>query len=145
MRVIVDANLVFSAILNTNGKIADLLINTDKLELIAPNFLRVEVKKYHTKLMKISKLSLEEVEEIEFQLEKNIKFISEELIDDWAWVKAFELTKGIDEKDTPYIAFCLFFDCKVWTGDKKLITGLAKKDFHELILTNELYEIIRIS
>ena len=140
MRVIVDANLVFSAILNTNGKIADLLINADQLELIAPNFLRIEVKKYHSKLMKISKLSFEEVEEIEFQLEKNIKFISEEQIPDWAWIKAYELTKGIDEKDTPYIAFCLFFDCKVWTGDKKLMTGLAKKGFLDLIMTNELYE-----
>lgn len=28
MRIIVDANIVFSAILNTNSKIADLLLNS---------------------------------------------------------------------------------------------------------------------
>ena len=48
MRIIVDANIVFSAILNTNGKIGDLLINSGKyVEFIAPDFLRVEIKKHY--------------------------------------------------------------------------------------------------
>lgn len=37
MKVIVDANIVFSALLNTNGKIGDLLLNSNNLiEFIAP-------------------------------------------------------------------------------------------------------------
>ena len=44
MRVIVDANIVFSGILNSKGKIGDLLINSRKhLEFIAPDFLREEI------------------------------------------------------------------------------------------------------
>lgn len=58
MRIIVDANIVFSAILNTNGKIGDLLINSGKyVEFIAPDFLRVEIKNHYTRLVKISGLT----------------------------------------------------------------------------------------
>lgn len=47
MRIIVDANIVFSAILNTNGKIGDILINGGKrFEFIAPDFLRYEIKSH---------------------------------------------------------------------------------------------------
>lgn len=31
MRIIVDANIIFSAILNTNGKIGDLLLNSHNI------------------------------------------------------------------------------------------------------------------
>jgi len=45
VKIIVDANIVFSAILNTNGKIGDLLINGgSRIEFIAPEFMRFEIK-----------------------------------------------------------------------------------------------------
>lgn len=143
-RLIVDANLIFSGILNTEGKIADILLNsTDKLTFIAPNFLRHEVKKYHWKIAKLSKLTIFEVEEIEYQLFKNITFITEALIPNEFWTKAFALTNGIDVKDTPYVAYGLFFDCKIWTGDKKLQKGLIQKGYNKLILTDELHKFLK--
>ena len=55
MRIIVDANIVFSAILNTNSKIADLLLNSKGIfDFIAPDFLLTETKKYHKKISLIS-------------------------------------------------------------------------------------------
>lgn len=72
MRVIVDANIVFSAILNTNGKIGDILINGGKrFEFVAPNFLRYEIKSHYTKLIKISGLTIDEIQESEFQIYKS--------------------------------------------------------------------------
>jgi predicted nucleic acid-binding protein len=42
VKIIVDANIIFSGILNSNGKIGDLLINSkDVLQFIAPEFLRI--------------------------------------------------------------------------------------------------------
>lgn len=143
MKLIIDANIVFSAILNTNGKIADLLLNSnDKLSFLAPSFLRSEIRKHHSKISKVSKLKPSEILDLEFLLFNKIIFMSEEILDDWAWERAFELTKDIDEKDTPYVAFGLFFECKIWTGDKKLLSGLSKKGFDEIILTNDLYAIV---
>ncbi len=47
MKIIVDANIVFSAILNTNSKIADLLLNSKGFfDFIAPDYLLTETKKY---------------------------------------------------------------------------------------------------
>lgn len=75
MRVIVDANIVFSAILNSNGKIGDLLINSRRsLNFIAPDFLRTEIRKHHPRLVKISKMTLEQVRESEFKVCNGITF-----------------------------------------------------------------------
>ena len=142
MRLIVDANIVFSAILNTNGKIGDLLINSNAyFSFIAPNFLRTEIRSHYTKLIKISGLTLEEIQEAEFQVYKGIQFISEEQIKVTQWIAADDLVKDIDPKDTHYIAYSKHFRCKIWSGDKSLIKGLEKKNFKNFISTNELYQL----
>ena len=73
MRFIVDANMVFSGILNTNGKIGDLLINSKPhFTFIAPEFLRTEIRTHYPRLVKISGLTIEEVQEAEFHLYKDV-------------------------------------------------------------------------
>ncbi len=140
MKIIVDANIVFSGILNSNGKIGDLLVNSKKqFEFIAPDCLRVEIRKHHTRLAKISGLTLDDIIESEIQICKDITFISEEQIKPTAWVKAQELTRGIDPKDTHYVAFSKHFKCKIWSSDKVLKKGLEKKGFTNIITTDELF------
>lgn len=142
MRVIVDANIVFSAILNTNGKIADLLINSKKyLDFIAPDFLRTEIRKHYPKLIKISGLTPEQLQESEFQVYKDIKFISEEQISIAAWEFAYKVTKDVDPNDTPYVAYSRHFRCKIWSGDKALIKGLENKGFKSFLSTDEVFVI----
>lgn len=57
MKFIVDANMVFSGILNTNGKIGDLLINSKLyftfIAPIAAEFLRTEIRNHYARLVKI--------------------------------------------------------------------------------------------
>ena len=105
MKIIVDANIVFSGILNTNGKIADLLINSHKhFDFIAPNFLRTEIKKHHVRLAKISKLSLEQVKEAEKQICNEITFIEENKLKESVWRNAQKLTDDVDPKDVVYVS-----------------------------------------
>lgn len=142
MKIVVDANIVFSGILNTKGKIGDLLINSRGLiDLIAPDFLRNEIRKHYAKLVKISKLSIEQIIESEFQICKGIEFISEEQIIKTNWEIAFNLVKDVDEKDIHYVAFSKQFNRKIWSGDKQLIRGLKKKEFDGFISTEDLYII----
>ncbi|MCL2327895.1 MAG: PIN domain-containing protein [Bacteroidetes bacterium] len=142
MKIIVDANIVFSGILNTNGKIGDILINSGKIfSFIAPDFLRSEIYLHYDKLMKISKLSLEQVREAEYQICKSITFVSEEQIHLPNWLFAEKLVTGIDPKDIVYVAYAKQFKCKLWTGDKKLINGLAEKNYHNVVTTNDLFDI----
>ena len=142
MKIIVDANIIFSGILNTKGKIGDLLINSlGLIDFIAPDFLRVEIRKHYKRIVKISKLSIEDIVESEFQICKDIKFISEEQISNTNWHTAYGLVEDIDEKDIHYVAFSLQFNRKIWSGDKQLIKGMTKKGFHEFLTTDELFKI----
>lgn len=140
MKIIVDANIVFSGILNSNGKIGDLLINSQKhFEFIAPYFLQSEIFKHYSQLCKISGLSIEQVREAEFQVCKEIIFISEEQINAEYWLRAQKLVADIDPADIHYVAFSKHFKCKIWSGDKQLMRGLAKKGFANFITSNELF------
>lgn len=142
MKIIVDANIIFSGILNTNGKIGDLLINSKKhFDFIAPDFLRLEISKHYSRLTKISGLPLSRVRGTESLVCKDITFISEELVKSSTWFSAQKLTADIDLKDVHYVAFSKHFRCKIWSGDKRLMKGLAKKGFHNFISTNELFKL----
>lgn len=73
VKFIVDANIVFSGILNTNGRIGDLLINSKEyFTFIAPDFLRTEIRKHYSRLMKIAEMTLGDVQEAEFQVCKGL-------------------------------------------------------------------------
>ncbi|MCL2073252.1 MAG: PIN domain-containing protein [Marinilabiliaceae bacterium] len=142
MKIVIDANIVFSGLLNSNGRIGDLLINSNPyFSFIAPDFLRTEIYKHYDKLLKVSKLTLEQLLEAEYHIYKSITFVSEEQISDDSWAFANELVSDIDPKDIVYVAFSRQFDCKLWTGDKKLINGLAPKKYHNIWTTDDLFFI----
>jgi predicted nucleic acid-binding protein len=104
-------------------------------------FLRIEIKKHHGKLAKISSLPISKIVESEFQVCKDIKFISEEQIQKANWETAYELVKDIDEKDIHYVAFSKQFGMRIWSGDKRLIRGLKRKGFDNFVSTDELHSV----
>jgi predicted nucleic acid-binding protein len=139
---IVDANIVFSGILNSNGKIGDLLINSKKyFNFIAPEFLRFEIRDKYTRLQSISGLAIEQVMEAEYQICKDITFISEQQIDGKFWKEAYNIVHDIDIKDIEYVAYAKQFRCKIWSGDKKLFKGLTQKGFINIITTDDIFEL----
>lgn len=142
MRFVLDAIVVFSGILNTNSKIGDLLINsTAYFDFIAPDFLRSEIRNHYSRLVRLSGLTIKDIQEAEFQVYKDILFISEEQIKISNWIASDALTADVDPKDTHYVAYSKQFHCKIWSGDKKLIKGLSAKGFTNFITTNELYKL----
>jgi predicted nucleic acid-binding protein len=81
MKIVVDTNLIFSALVNTNGKIGDLLLNSDKyFHFYSCSYMRYEIEKHWDKLLKVSKLSDKDLKEAQFRLFRKIHFINEELI-----------------------------------------------------------------
>src|SRR5450759_2305626 len=75
------------------------------------------------KISKISKLSIIEIENVENKITKPIIFLSGIHIPGNKWILAENMVKDIDNKDTPYVAFSLFYKCKIWSGDKVLGNG----------------------
>lgn len=79
--------------------------------------------------------------EAEYQLCKDITFISEEQISHSFWIEANELVKDIDLDDIHYVAYAKQFKCKIWSGYKKLIKGLKAKGFVNIFTTDDVFEI----
>ena len=86
-------------------------------------------------------MDIEEILEAEYQVSKDIIFISEQQIDDRCWAEAHALVYDIDIKDIQYLAYAKQFRCKIWSGDKKLISGLKKKGFTGILTTDELFDL----
>ncbi len=144
-KIIVDTNIVFSGILNSNSRIGDLLLNSHPyLEFYSVNYLRIEIEKHKSKLMEISGLLEEEVDESKFQILKNITFISEEQIPFEIWHKAANFVRDVDMDDIAFVALSEFMEIKLWTGDKKLKEGLIAKGFDRCFTTEEVYELRKV-
>ena len=78
MKIVVDTNIVFSAIPNTESKIGDLLMNSEAIfEFRSAMYLKEEIEKHEGKLMTISELTKDEIEQSTEQVFSYIKFISE--------------------------------------------------------------------
>lgn len=140
MIVIVDANIIFSAIINPLNTIGRPFLS--KLHghiFISPNFLKKEILKHHSKILKITKYDIEEFDAIKSTLYHRIEFYSGNLISKECWNHANGIMKGGDEKDIPYLAMALFFESKIWTGDKILRTYLEAKGLNICINTQELF------
>ncbi len=139
MIFVVDSNIIFSALLNPKSSVGEVLLDIHReYEFCAPEFLLDEIEKYSDKIEKYTKLSKEDLKIIKHSVFFSIKFISENLILQSNWDKAFELLKDVDEKDTPFVALAFELGTKLWTGDKKLINGLQEKQIDITITTNEL-------
>ena len=139
MKIIVDTNIIFSTLLNSNSTIGDLLFNSDKhFEFYSCSYMRYEIQKHWERLKKISKLSDEQLQVSYTQVLTKLRFVNEEIIPVETWLASEEITKGIDIDDTDFVAMTKFLKATLWTGDKVLYNGLKKIGFKKILNTTEL-------
>lgn len=142
MKIVVDSNIVFSALLNTQSKIGNLLINgKNKFDFYSIDYLKEEINSHKSKILDIAKYSQGKYEELYSLITSKIIFINQILLPDSVIDEAFSLTKNIDENDTLFLALSLYLNTPLWTGDKKLITGLRIKGFNNFMNTEQLNDI----
>lgn len=142
MHFVIDSNTVFSAILNPNSNIGQIILNGSKyFTFLSSDLLFEEIKNHENKILKISGLEYQDYSLIYSLIKTKLKFINQNLIEDKILQKAYHLTMDIDPKDTLYIALSIQFNCKLWTGDNKLIAGLKKKGIDQFITTNEIFRL----
>lgn len=139
MRIIVDTNIVFSAILNSNSRIAKILMRSKvHFQFYTCNYLQAELQRQQSKLLKLTKLKEDELSELEGLVTHNITFIDERLLPKELLLKTAILLKSIDPNDTPFVALTKHLEGKLWTGDMQLYNGLLSKRFKDIILTADL-------
>lgn len=146
MNLVVDANILFSAILSRDGLVAETFREAPAaFTLIAPAYITDELIRLRPKMAKSSRLTLVEVEVLQHWALAQVKLISEEVILHRHWAKAAELAAMVDPDDIPYIALALMNKCQIWTGDTKLRDGLAAKGFKKVLYTAEVRRLIALA
>lgn len=136
MRLIVDANVIFSALLK-NGRTRKLLLD-DRLTLYAPLFIKEEVLKYRLYISK--ETGMDEKELLQF-IDKlfglaNIEFIDAKILEDY-----IKIVKNIspDPKDTIYVAAAVFKGCAIWSNDGPL---RKRQNTIKVITTKDLVNLL---
>ncbi|MEZ4942795.1 MAG: PIN domain-containing protein [Saprospiraceae bacterium] len=130
MKVVVDSNIIFSALLRSPNRYCDAIFLSGD-EFYTPKFMFVELFKYRTRIVEQSRLSEEEVLEMLYRLILNVHFFDESLISTRNFLQAFQLVKETDRKDLVFVALTIEIQAKLWTSDQVLKNGLIEKGFNE--------------
>ncbi len=134
MMLLIDANILFSALIASEGKTRS-LFSLLHLEFISPEFIERELEKHFLEIVRKSKCPEEEVRTALEILLSRVKILPEKEYEPFL-AKAKEFSP--DPKDAEYFAVALAFACPLWSNDKKLKEQGAVK----VISTSELLQLL---
>ncbi len=141
MRIVIDTNVAFSSILNTDRKIARIILQPKTgFNFYSTENLLIEIEEHKDKIKSLSGYSEQELNRVIQLITNKIRFINVRLIPKRLYDKAQMLASNIDIDDTEFIALTEHIRGKLWSGDKELQRGLIKKKWNNFITTQELYK-----
>ena len=141
-KIIVDTNIIFSCLLNSQGTIGDLIFNSEFVfDFYSNQYMRFEIRKHWNKLLKISKLTNDELQIAYDKMLTKRTFINEQLKPKNDWQKAETLVTDIDLDDTDFVALTRYLKGSLWTGDKLLYDGLKAKRFRTVYNTSDMVKL----
>ncbi len=144
MNLVVDTNIVISALITPQGTISRLLFkDLSDAQLISPHFLFDEMVAKYEKIKKITGLGDENLKELFYLLVKHIDFIDNDLISNENQKHAYEIVKDIDKKDLLFVALSMQTGFTLWSGDLKLVNGLRSRGFNNVLLTKEIIDRLK--
>ncbi len=115
MELIIDANILFAALIKNN--ITSELLFKEELELYAPEFIFSEFKKYKNEIKKKTNRTDLEFERLIDVFQRRTELIPYEEIKPFI-KEAKQICPDIG--DIQYIALALKLHCAIWSNDKKL-------------------------
>jgi predicted nucleic acid-binding protein len=115
MRLVVDTNIIFSALIR-DSVTRHILLHIEA-ELLTVGFTYSELQKYKMEILKKSQASEEAVEIILQKIMAKINIVDDSLIN-LKFKDAYCIMKAIDIKDTPFLAAALATKSDIWSDDK---------------------------
>ncbi len=143
MRIIVDTNIAFSAILNTNSIIAMIILHPkSKLHFYSTDLLVLEIEEHKDKLKRLAEYTEVEINKSISLITGKIRLIEANLIPSKVFVNTQDMLEDIDIDDTEFVAMTNHIHGRLWSGDKVLQNGLIKKGWTKFVSTSELCQMI---
>jgi len=127
--VIIDTNVIISALLPKSSKLREFLLTTE-IPLHAPDYLLTELKKYWTVVeKKAKKRGVSEAELAHFREELLSRIIFHPLSEYRPFLKrAYDICRKFDEKDTPFVALALALSLPIVTNDNGILENKGQYD-----------------
>jgi predicted nucleic acid-binding protein len=139
MKIVIDTNIIFSALVNSKSAIMDIIIGAnERCRFYASDYTNIELKNHYEKLKKASKLTDNEMEIAKYELFKYLNFVTLDVITEDYWKEAEKLISDVDVDDIAFVALSIYLQAHLWTGDKVLYDGLKSKGFDKVLSTTEL-------
>ncbi len=126
--IVVDTNILFSALLREPSRFVELIFQTE-YDFYICEYVIVELFKHKDRMVKQSKLSEDDLLRLLYRLLKRLNIYPERLIKPEFVTEAQNLCAPIDVNDTVHVALTLALDGYLWTGDRTLMDGLRHQGF----------------
>jgi predicted nucleic acid-binding protein len=136
MQLVLDANILFKALIG-KGRVSRILFS-DKVNLLAPEFLFEEFEKHKPEIAEKGRISLSELGEALSLIKEEIQIIPSEEISSSIKLKARTLSPH--SKDEAYFAVALAFNIIIWSDELRFKKQLEVKVFN----TSELIELLNL-
>jgi predicted nucleic acid-binding protein len=136
--VVVDTNILFSALLSADGRQRGVLLTADDVRFYCCRFSIVELFKHKQRLFDLSRLTEEDILQALSFILARLTFHDELSLSQASVAKADRLCADVDPKDTPFVALAIELGGRLWTGDKALVRGLRAQGFDQFYLPPEL-------
>ena len=137
--LVVDTNVVVSTLISGQGATSQVFIEASvSHQFVSCHYLYVELFKHKDKLLRLSKLPEPDFLDYLLRVLNRIEFISETLIPAQTQADALALVAPVDPKDVAFVALALHLDAPLWTGDRRLQTGLAGQGFTAILGTADV-------
>ncbi|MFQ5627499.1 MAG: PIN domain-containing protein [bacterium] len=137
MKIVLDSNILFSSLISGKELYLDIF---RVLGIYVPDFIFAEISKYEEIIIKKTKKG----NDFRFfvrELFTEITVIPKFAISKEHYKEALSLCQDVDPKDTAYLALSIELDIPLWTNDKILIQGLAKKGYTKILTTEEIFKL----
>jgi predicted nucleic acid-binding protein len=132
---VIDANVLFGAFIS--GKdVYRLLFSGHTIYL--PDFAFIEIEKYKQRILKKTKLDERLFQEFVLKLLRDVTVIPGLVISQASFEEGYRLCKGIDEKDTVYVAASFQLEATLITSDKALHSGLQERGYSRVALLGDV-------
>lgn len=128
--VIVDTNILFSALLVQESTFAEAMLTLPDDTLYICETTLVELFEHKEKLLQISRLSADDLFVTLHLLLRRVNLYKESSIAEENRRQAATLCAAVDPADAPVVALTLELDGLLWTGDKRLRRALEQQGFH---------------
>lgn len=134
--IVVDTNILISALMSDNQDIVRILSGPDDL-FVSPNFAIVELFQHSPRIQEASSIPQDELLNLLGLILAHVRLRDDAGVSIGSWAEASRLCSGVDPKDLPFVALAVELNGRLWTRDRRLILHLVRNGFDRFYDPND--------